>query len=148
MQERPMTESPRPATIVAVVTEDGAEAVRRRAIELARASGASLILWDADAGKRLLEDPLPTDWSAHGEREQFGDRLTVNDLEAAGRASLARQVREAQKAGVEAWGWLPRKADADTLRNYLAAQGADSVVVSADSKVTDDLEGSDVRIEV
>jgi len=143
-----MTESPRPATIVAVVTEHGGDAVRRRAIELARASGASLILWDAGAGKSLLEDPLPNEWSAHGEREQFGDRLTVDDLEAAGRASLARQVREAQQAGVDAWGWLPGKDDRDTLRNYLAAQGADSVVISANSNVRDDLEGSDVRIEV
>jgi nucleotide-binding universal stress UspA family protein len=143
-----MTESPRTGTIVAVVTEDGADAVRRRAIELARASGASLILWDADAGRSLLEDPLPNEWSAHGEREQFGDRLSVNDLEAAGRASLARQVREAQQAGVEAWGWLPPKDDPDTLRDYLAAQGADAVVIGANSKVADSLEGSDVRVEV
>lgn len=138
----------RAGTVLAVVSEEGSDEVRRRAIELARDSGAGLILYDADAGGRLLEDPLPNDWSAHGEEEQFGERLTVGDLEAAGRAPLARQVREAESAGVPAWGWLPSDQKADSLRDYAARQGAQVVVVAADADLVDDLSGQPgLRVE-
>ncbi len=143
-----MTASARPATIVAVVNEDGSEPVRRRAIDLARETGAGLILWDADAGTRLLEDPLPNQWSAHGEEEQFGDRLTVNDLEAAGRGALARQVAEAQAAGVQVWGWLPADQDAATLREYATRHGARAIVVGADADVANGLTDDGIRVEV
>jgi nucleotide-binding universal stress UspA family protein len=143
-----VTASGRPATIVAVVNEEGSDPVRRRAIDLARETGAGLILWDADAGTRLLEDPLPNQWSAHGEEEQFGDRLTVNDLEAAGRAPLARQVAEAQAAGVQAWGWLPADQDAETLREYAERQGARAIVVGADSHVGSRLGDDGIPVEV
>ncbi len=135
------------ATVLAVVSEHGSDAVRQRAIELAQERGAGLILWDADAGRRLLEDPLPNQWSAHGEEEQFGDRLTVNDLEAAGRGDLARQVAEARAAGVEAWGWLPDDLDVDALRDYAARHGAEAVVLPADSELGDALEGDVFRVE-
>ena len=137
----------RSAPIVAVVSEEGGERVRRRAIELARESGAPLILWDADAGGRLLEDPLPNQFSAHGEEEQFGDRLTVNDLEAAGRAALARQVREAEAAGVTAWGWLPSDQKPESLRDYAARHGARTVVVEQGAKIGD-FDADELRVEV
>jgi nucleotide-binding universal stress UspA family protein len=118
-------------TILAVVAEDGRYAhVRRRAIERARAEGATLLLFDVDAQGSIFDSPLPTAWSGQGQEDQFGDRLTPNDLEAAGRAPLARAVQEARDAGVEAWGWLPRKADADHLADYAIAQGASLIVVS------------------
>jgi hypothetical protein len=121
-----------PSTIIAIAAEDDRYAhVRRRAIERARASGATLVLFDVDAQPSALESPLPTNWSGHGEEEQFGDRLSVNDLEAAGRQPIAEQVRQAQAAGVEAFGWLPDKADADGLREYVVRQRADLVVVPA-----------------
>jgi nucleotide-binding universal stress UspA family protein len=134
----------RPAarTIVAVVTESGGDRVRDRAVEIARERGAGVILYDADAGSRLLEDPLPNQFSAHGEEEQFGDRLTVNDLEAAGRGPLARQVRAAQEAGVEAWGWLPSDTKADTLREYARQQGADTVLLGDAAKIDGDLDAA------
>jgi nucleotide-binding universal stress UspA family protein len=143
-----MTTSGRTPTILAVVDEHGSAAVRRRAIELAKGAGADLILWDVEAGRRLLEDPLPNDWSADGAEEQFGDRLSVDDLEAAGRAPLARHVAEARAAGVGAWGWLPSDQTADTLRDYAARQGADLVVVGADSPIDGDLADAGLRIEV
>jgi nucleotide-binding universal stress UspA family protein len=128
-------------TILAVVSEDGSDAVQRRAVELARERGAELILWDADAGSGLLESPLPNQWSAHGEEEQFGDRLSISDLEAAGRAPLARQLRQVQESGVTASAWLPEKNDADTLREYAAQQGATVVVIGEDSKLLDKIRG-------
>lgn len=141
-----MTQSPQ-TIILAVVSEEGSDAVRRRAIALARERGAGLILYDADSGERLLEDPLPNQWSGHGQEELFGERLSVNDLETAGRAPLARQVREAEQAGVEAWGWLPSDQKADTLRDYASRHGASTVVIAADSKVADGLTGGEVSVE-
>jgi hypothetical protein len=120
------------ATIIAVTGEDDRYAdVRRHAIERARATGATLVLFDIDARPSILESPLPTNWSGHGEEEQFGDRLSTQDLEAAGRHPIADQVREARAAGVEAFGWLPDSADAKALRTYALRQGATLVVVPA-----------------
>jgi nucleotide-binding universal stress UspA family protein len=142
-----MTEA-RPDTILAIVSEDGSDLVRRRAIEIAKERGAGLILYDADAGSGLLEDPLPNQWSGHGEEELYGERLSVNDLEAAGRAPIARQVREAEEAGVQAWGWLPSDQKPETLRAYASRHGATTVVVAAGSGARDALSGSDVAVEV
>ena len=122
----------KPSTIIAIAAEDDRYAhVRRRAIDRARATGATLLLFDVDARPSALESPLPTNWSGHGEEEQFGNRLSTDDLEAAGRHPIAEQVREAQAAGVRAFGWLPDKVDAEALRDYAARQGADLVVVPA-----------------
>ena len=79
-----------------------------------------------------LESSLPTHWSGDGEEEQFGDRLGPNDLIAAGREPLARQVGELRKMGVDAWGWLPDEADATHLAEYATDQQADLVLVSTD----------------
>jgi nucleotide-binding universal stress UspA family protein len=133
-----MTSSP--STIIAIAAEDDRYAhVRRRAIERARATGATLVLFDVDARPSPLESPLPTSWSGHGEQEQFGDRLSMQDLEAAGRRPIADQVREAQVAGVEAFGWLPDGAGAEALREYAARQRADLVLVPAGDEGFDDV---------
>ena len=60
------------SAIMAVVGKDGSDPVRARPIKPAREAGADLILWDAESGGRLLEDPLPNLYSADGEEEQFG----------------------------------------------------------------------------
>lgn len=120
-------------TIVAVTTEDGAhEGVVSRAAELARLADSTVILFDLDADISPLESPLPTEWSGHGEEEQFGDRLGPNDLEAAGRQALARQVRGLHERGVKAFGWLPETADGPTLASYAANQAADLILVSTE----------------
>ena len=127
------TQLPRPTAIVAVTREDGSHlGVVRRAGRIARDSGSTVILWDRDAATSPLESPLPTGWSGDGEEQQFGDRLGPNDLVAAGRAALARDVGQLRKEGVDAWAWLPEDADAEHLAAYAAAHAAELVLVSTD----------------
>jgi len=122
-----------PTTIIAVTSEDDNHAVVvDRAAGIASQTNATVILYDLDADMGPFESPLPTAWSGDGEDEQFGDRLDPNDLEAAGRRALADQVRVIRAAGIEAFGWLPPKADADSLVEYAAKQGAELVLVSTD----------------
>jgi hypothetical protein len=121
----------RHATIIAVTTEDEPRpTIRKRAAEVARGAGSTVILWAADAAASPLESPLPTNWSAEGETDQFGDRLDPNDLMAAGHESLARQVGDLRKDGIDAWGWLPETADATHLATYATDQGASLLLLS------------------
>jgi uncharacterized membrane-anchored protein len=79
------THRPRPATVVAVTSEQpGHASVRRRAAAIATDAGSTVILWYRSAEVSPLESPLPTSWSGESEEEQFGDRLGPDDLEAAG----------------------------------------------------------------
>lgn len=110
-------------TVIAVTTEDDRFAdARRSAIERAQAEHASLVLYDIDAGGDPLESPLPTQWSAEGTDRHLGDRLGPEELEAAGRGPIARQVRDARAQGVDAWGWLPAKSSPEDLRAYAGHQ--------------------------
>ena len=136
---------PRHATIVAVTSEDDAPAgVRKRAREVAQSAASSVILWAADAAVSPLESPLPTDWSGEGEKEQFGDRLDPKDLIVAGHQGLAGQVDELREAGIDAWGWLPARADATTLATYATDHGATLILVPAsDTELIEDLRAAD-----
>jgi hypothetical protein len=150
-----------PNTIIAVTTEDDSHRpVIDRAASLAAETKATVILYDLDADMGPLESPLPTAWSGDGEEEQFSDRLAPQDLEAAGRSRMADQVRMVRAAGLDAFGWLPAKADADTLVQYATKQRADLVLVSADDAeildalrsgstggADDDGDGARVRVE-
>jgi hypothetical protein len=140
-------------TIIAVTTEpsgesDGPESVEnthsgvlRRATELGK-TGATIILFDLAADAGPLESPLPTNWSAEGEEEQFGRRLSPNDLEATGHHDLAEQVQALRAAGVQAFGWLPDDASGSALLHYAEEQGASLIVLSdADEKLRKDLAG-------
>jgi hypothetical protein len=126
--------NPRP-TIIALRGHNKPRRARiERAESLGRDTGATMILFDRDADLGPLMSALPTDWSADGEEERFGSRLNTDDLEAAGQAGLAEQVRRLRAAGVEAFGWLPPKADAKSLAEYASEQGADSILVSAEDQ--------------
>ncbi len=131
----------KPGTIIAVTSDDDRHrSVVERAATVASESGATVILFDIDAGSLSpLESPLPTVLSAEGQGEQFGNRLDPGDLDAAGQGALADRVRVVRAAGVDAFGWLPDKADAQALAEYAAEQAADLVLVSADD--TDLIEG-------
>jgi hypothetical protein len=117
-------------TVIAVTGEDDRyEPVRRAAIDRAAAEHATLILYDVDAETSPLESPLPTGWSADGTEEEVGDRLGPEELEAAGREVIARQVQEARSRGVDAWGWLPSDSGKNALMEYAARQPAAHVLV-------------------
>jgi hypothetical protein len=147
----PVMDTPplRPSAIVAVTGEkSGHEPVLKRAASVARTAGSMIILWDRDAAGSALESPLPTGWSGDGEQEQFGDRLAPNDLVAAGREPLARQVDQLRSEGLDAWGWLPEQADAEHLRSYAVEHHAELVLVSAgDRDLLADLRDLDEREE-
>jgi nucleotide-binding universal stress UspA family protein len=123
----------RPSTIIAVTSKETRHVpVLNRAAALGKETGATVILFDLDADLGPFESPLPTEWSGEGEQQQFGSRLNPNDLDAAGQAALADRVRLVRSAGVEAFGWLPPKADASALVDYAAKQAADLVLVSTE----------------
>jgi hypothetical protein len=117
-------------TVVAVTTEDDRlREVRKEGVERALREHATLILYDLTAGEDPLESPLPTEWSAEGTNEDIDDRLGPDELEAAGRAAIARQVQEARDQGIDAWGWLPAADDGATLLAYAADQPNPVVLV-------------------
>ncbi len=106
-------------------------------MDTASTAGAKLILYDIDTAPGGLGGitnpypgvPTPTIWSAEGSEETFPDRLSPDDLERAGQQRLARQVRSARDAGIEAFGWLPSKKGADALAEYAEQQGADLIML-------------------
>jgi len=132
MQRWPMTRSTASVIVAACRVGPAGDTVRRSALERAQREGAALVLYDLDATPSPLESPMPTNWSADGTEEQVGDRLGPVDLEAAGRADLARNVLAARDAGVEAWAWLSESDGADDLAAYAARIGASTVVVAVD----------------
>lgn len=121
-----------PTVVIAYIREDVRYApVRVAAIEAARGSSAQLILYDADSASRFSE-PLPSNWSGDTSERPFGDRLTPEELEAAGRHELADHVRRARFAGVDTFGWLASSRSAKDFTDYADAQGADLLVVPED----------------
>ncbi len=129
----------RAGCVVGVTGEDDRFAyARRAAMRLARGEELPLILYDLDSAS-LLNEPLPSGWSAEGAGAQFGDRLTADDLRRLGRAPLAEQVDEARDAGIEAYGWLPTSHGPDPLAEYAAQQGARHIVMSAEHEQVDPL---------
>jgi nucleotide-binding universal stress UspA family protein len=99
-----------------------------QAIDLAAERKSRLILYDVDAAS-AFSSPLPTWWSADGLDKQFGNRLDLEQLEKAGREELRDRVRHARDRGVEAWGWLPQKRDAQALAEYAGEQDATLVII-------------------
>lgn len=129
-------------TVIAVTGEDDRFGpIRRAAVERALAEHATLILYDIDAVESPLESPVPTKWSAEGTDEDVGDRLGPEELEAAGRQAIARQVEEARSKGLDAWGWLPSDAGRDALVDYAAGEPAAQIFAPSDDP---DLDLSDL----
>ena len=124
--------TPAPDSIIAITAEDDRfKDARRRAIELARHGTRTLVLYDWDAPS-LFGEPLPTWWSSDGWDSRFPDRLDPEELDGVGRSEIARQVREARAAGVDAFGWLPSDHGPGALADYATRQGAWTVVVPHD----------------
>ncbi len=106
-----------------------------RSIDIARSSGARLVLYDADAGSGLGA-PLPTWWSGDGAPEQFGNRLGPVELEKAGREELRDRVIRARDMGVDAYGWLPKSRGAKDLAEYASEQRADLLIIPSELEQT------------
>lgn len=102
-------------------------------MRFAKEHGARLVLYDWDAAT-VLGDPLPSDWSAQGTKDELPPELDVANLEAAGRDGIARQVLEVQREGLEASAWLPSRPGAEALLAFASERGADAVFVPADLK--------------
>lgn len=124
-----MSEPPRTRVIVAVTGEHGRHAaVRSRAADLAAGGHATVILYDLDAAG-TFESPVPTNWSSEGAEEQLPNRLGPDDLERAGRAPVADQVRALRQLDVDAWAWLPQDPGAKALAAYARERGAEVILV-------------------
>ncbi len=128
----------RPGVTLAVTGDDDRYAhTRNEAMKRASSSGQILILYDLDA-PTLMGDPLPTWWSGEGSESLFSHRLDQIRLRAAGRATIADQVGEAEAQGIKAFGWLPSRKGSSPLSDYAHEQGVTTIVVPADLH---DLEG-------
>jgi hypothetical protein len=77
----------------------------------------------------VLGNPLPSVWSAEGTDTAVPDTLDEQELEAAGRDAIARQVVEAKAAGLTASAWLPSEHGPDALVKYARDHGAVGLVV-------------------
>ena len=116
-------------TIVAYTDEEGRhDYVRRAALEAARRDGARLILYPLEMFSPL-SNPLPNEWSSERERSEFGDPLSVSDLELLGREWLAAQVLEATQSGVEAGAGLPEEAGVQAMVDYARNHDAAAVLL-------------------
>lgn len=122
-----------PTCIIAYTSEDDRyHAVLEAAEETARAANARLILFDADAASHFSE-PLPSNWSGEKSRELFdSDTLDADELERAGRHSLAEKVRHARGMGIQAFGWLPKSKDADAIAEYAEREQADLIMLPSE----------------
>jgi hypothetical protein len=117
-------------TVIAVTGEDDRfSRVRSAAIERAKAERATLILYDIDAPTGPLESQTPTGWSAEGTEDDAADRLGPEELEAAGRQEISRQVAEARRHGIDAWGWLPSDGSKEALLAYAAKEPGARILV-------------------
>ena len=116
-------------SVIGVTADDDRFAVTRRAaMSLAEREGAELILYDWDAAT-VLGNPLPSVWSADGTDTAVPDTLDEQELEAAGRDAIARQVVEAKAAGLTASAWLPSERGPDALVKYARDHHAVGLVV-------------------
>jgi hypothetical protein len=73
-------------------------------------------------------------------REGFSRRLDQTRLRAAGRATIADQVAEAEALGIQAFGWLPSDHGPSPLATYAREQGVSTIVISADLQDVSGLE--------
>jgi hypothetical protein len=122
-----------PAQVSGVVSwtrdDDTHREVRELANQIARDHGVPLTLYALEAYTPLA-DPLPNaTWSAEGAQTEFGDPLSVDDLERLGREQLAGQVLAASRSGVETGAWIPDKGGVEAMVAYALAHDANVVLL-------------------
>jgi polyisoprenoid-binding protein YceI len=111
--------------------EERYRAVRQAAVGLAASTGADVLFFDRSAAS-LVSDPYPSGRytadvdGTHGERA-----LVAGELGALGRSYLADQINDAQRQGVLAMAWLPRKRGAAGLADAVDRTGAHLVLLAS-----------------
>jgi hypothetical protein len=120
----------RDAGSIVVATDDAPDGwsrgTRCAGIALARAVDAEVILVDRSAESYLV-DPYPYPDVIDGART-----LGREEVISLGREHLARQIEEADGAGVRARAWLPRRPGARGMAELVARQADGCVVVLPD----------------
>lgn len=141
-----MAERAAPRTVVAVTLE---KVLPRPVLERAAAlagEDARVVLYDLDAAGTFAS-PRPTNWSGEGEEELTGFApLPPEELEVAGRAAIAAQVRDLRARGVDAWGWLPDTPGPRALAAFAHRVGAVAVLVPPEA--VERLEGGRPDFEI
>jgi len=120
-----------PAVLVVTGDDDRYQRTRSEAVRLAARDGSRLILYDWDAAT-ILGAPLPSNWSGEGAEAAIPAELDEGELEAAGRAPIAQQVRAARRAGVETTAWLPSKPGPEAMIEWARDHGVTTIVVPED----------------
>jgi hypothetical protein len=105
--------------------------VERAALELAKANGARVILYDHETAS-TFSDPVPNEWASEGEERLFGDPLSGEQLVKLGVEAMARKVTAARADGIDAWGWLATGHGTDELVEYGRKHGADLLLLPAE----------------
>jgi nucleotide-binding universal stress UspA family protein len=103
-----------------------------KALDIATDQGAKVILYDVTAPGSAFSTPRPNEWAGEGAKEEYDRPLDPVALEKLGRHTLALQVQNARRRGVDAYGWLPEDFGGDALAQYAAQQQADLVLLPHD----------------
>lgn len=106
-----------------VATDDGQDeayaATRKAGLELARADGAGVILYDRTS-ESYLTNPYPAGpWSSEDDAVSPGSELEPQVLENLGRGYLARQLSDARDSGLPAKTHLAVNTGAEALTDAL-----------------------------
>jgi hypothetical protein len=126
--------APRPkvSLIVAWVAEGGElDHVYEAALDLGKREGAMVVLYDYETAS-AVSDVLPNFWGSQGERRQYGDPLSEEELIKLGLEALARKVADARGRGVDAWGWPASDHGTEELVEYARRHHADVLLLPAD----------------
>ena len=133
MTDLPASDIRTSARVIVAWVDEGDELahVERAALDLARANGARVILYDHDSAS-TFSDPVPNEWSSQGEERLFGDPLDDAQLVKLGVEAMARKVAAARDAGIDAWGWLATGHGTDDMVDYGREHGADLLLLPAE----------------
>jgi len=122
----------RTAKRIAVVTGEKGEAfadARAAAIEVAKSTGAELILYDRSAESHFVDPYLAGPVAADVRGSHGESLLDEKAAETLGRGYLADQIREAWSHGVKAKAWLPLKTGNEGIAECVSRFGVDLVIV-------------------
>ena len=128
-----------PVVLAVTADDDRYATTRAEATRLAADQHGRLILYDWDAAT-VLGDPLPSNWSGEGAADDVPSELDEAELEAAGRAPIADQVKQARQAGVPTTAWLPSGPGVGPLAEYAREHGVGTIVVPRDLESVGELE--------